>query len=140
MNELDNLEIEDLLEKVEHIREILLGWKKGLDFNELKNAINNLQILELDYYLSSIQDEQTLMMVINLFCYKLFAKINLKLKKIINEYKKESKRLVDIQTRLNFLDKSSDNFNDKFFFDKSSPEDKEESSRKNSNEKNKKMN
>lgn len=140
MNELDNFEVEQLLDKIEKIREIVLSWKNGNDVETIKREISSLQILELDYYLSSISDEQTLMMVLSLYCYKLFAKVNVKIKKIINDYKNDSKRLLEIQNRIDYLAKSTADFNDKFFFDKNSEQAKKELEEKEQKGTDKKMN
>ncbi len=100
MDDLNELSFEELMKKMNEVQQIEINWKENKNPSQLRQAIKNINIEELNYLEKNIDDPVALASVVKLYFYKFFAIINMRVKDLIMNYKDDPSKLLEIQNDL----------------------------------------
>lgn len=138
MSELKDLSFEEIVKKMNKVKEIEAEWNENKNPSQLRRQVEELNISELNYLASEVSDPKALAIIVGLYFHKLFSELNMKLKDIIMSYRNDPSKLMEVQAQLQKLlnlDPNGFNFEDIFsnpfgFDDKDDKDEKDEEPKK----------
>lgn len=145
MEDIKELSFEEMLKKMNELQQIEINWKDNKNPTQLRQSIKNLGLDELNFIVDKIDDPVIVAKIAQLFFYKFFAIINIKIKDLLMSYKDNPYKIMELQSELqkvfNF-DFNNMNFGGMFSDDDSLSEDfsNEKTSEESDKEKNRKLN
>ena len=117
MDNLNKMSFEEIMKKMNELQQIEINWKNNKNPSQLRQAIKNLKLNDLDYLVDKVDDATALAMIVKLYYYKFFAIINMKVKDMIMEYRDNPVKLQELQGELQKIlnvDLSGMNFSEQF--------------------------
>ena len=117
MDNLNKMSFEEIMKKMNELQQIEINWKNNKNPSQLRQAIQNLKLNDLDYLVDKVDDATALAMIVKLYYYKFFAIINMKVKDMIMEYRDNPVKLQELQGELQKIlnvDLSGMNFSEQF--------------------------
>ena len=100
MDNLNKMSFEEIMKKMNELQQIEINWKNNKNPSQLRQAIKNLKLNDLDYLVDKVDDATALAMIVKLYYYKFFAIINMKVKDMIMEYRDNPVKLQELQGEL----------------------------------------
>lgn len=97
MNDLNDLSFEELIKKMNEIQQIEINWRENKNPSQLRNSIRNLGFDDLNYIEENVDDPKALAMIIQLYYWKFFAVINMRVKDMIMSFKNDPSKLMELQ-------------------------------------------
>ena len=117
MDNLNKMSFEEIMKRMNELQQIEINWKNNKNPSQLRQAIQNLKLNDLDYLVDKVDDATALAMIVKLYYYKFFAIINMKVKDMIMEYRDNPVKLQELQGELQKIlnvDLSGMNFSEQF--------------------------
>ena len=97
MNDLNDLSFEELIKKMNEIQQIEINWRENKNPSQLRNSIRNLGFDDLNYLEENVDDPKSLAMIVQLYYWKFFAVINMRVKDMIMSFKNDPSKLMELQ-------------------------------------------
>lgn len=100
MNDLNDLSFEELMKKMNEIQQIEINWRESKNPSQLRNSIKNLGFDDLNYLEENVDDPKALAMIVQLYYWKFFAVVNMRVKDMIMSFKNDPSKLMELQQSL----------------------------------------